>query len=229
MTRRTKHVVASAIVLSAYHRLNNAEFIIRSYLSHHHADRGDRLPAAFPKNHATLPSPEDKKDSGSYNVGEYSPYCSYNEMNLCSDQINYMISAYKMTEEEAKSTDDIRYRCRVPPIIHVDYSEEEEPFLLFHAGPHKTGTTALQAFIYDLIYKNDTIFPRDNFRIPSYDELPGVFGKEGVGLNLPHCSIKDYRAGGGNMNVGEVLCLSYHMNILIPSYCDLTFIDFGQA
>ncbi|KAL7524031.1 hypothetical protein ACHAXR_001253, partial [Thalassiosira sp. AJA248-18] len=64
------------------------------------------------------------------------------------------------------------------------------------------GTTALQAFIYDLIYANDTIFSRDNLRVPSYDELPGGFAKEGVGLNLPHCSLERYKRSGGQNNIG---------------------------
>jgi len=69
-------------------------------------------------------------------------------------------------------------------------------------GPHKTGTTALQAFIYDLHYRNSTIFSNDNLRIAQYDELPGVFAKEGVMLNLPHCSLEKYKNSGGQMNAG---------------------------
>lgn len=66
-------------------------------------------------------------------------------------------------------------------------------------GPHKTGTTALQAFIYDQVDKGGAIFTFDNIRIPKYEELPGVFGKEGIMLNLPHCSLEKYKASGGQM------------------------------
>lgn len=61
------------------------------------------------------------------------------------------------------------------------------------------GTTAMQDLIYGLMHKNSTVFSKDNIRVPTYDELPGVFGKEGVGLNLPHCSLKNYKEDGGQM------------------------------
>ena len=67
--------------------------------------------------------------------------------------------------------------------------------------PEQTGTTALQAFLYDLNYTDPSVFLGDGIRIPSHDELPGVFGKEGLGLNLAHCSMRNYKRGGGKMNV----------------------------
>ena len=108
------------------------------------------------------------------------------------------MSRYKCTENEAKQNQDVLSRCTTPYI--ATKKSYDEPSVIIHAGPHKTGTTALQAFIYDLVYRNETIFLSDNIRVPSYDELPGVFGKEGVMLNLPHCSLDDYKNSGGQMN-----------------------------
>ena len=122
---------------------------------------------------------------------------------MCEVMVERYTAIYNLTREEAIKKDDIIDHCTAPPIYHKIYSkeeEEEEPHIVFHVGPHKTGTTALQAFIYDLIYVNDTIFPRDNYRVPSYEELPGVFAKEGVGLNLPHCSLTHYKRSGGQNN-----------------------------
>ena len=132
--------------------------------------------------------------------GNFCPICSYNGGVLCENRVKNVMKQRGSTMEEAiKSSMD---RCTSPPIQHKIYNEEDEPHIVFHVGPHKTGTTALQAFIYDLIYVNGTIFPRDNYRVPSYEELPGVFAKEGVGLNLPHCSLENYKRSGGQENEG---------------------------
>ena len=56
----------------------------------------------------------------------------------------------------------------------------------------------MQAFIYE----NLDILALDNLRVPTYDELPGNFGREGVGLNLAHCSIAGLKRNGGDMNAG---------------------------
>lgn len=143
-----------------------------------------------------------KIKTDSYNVGQFCPHCGFSDDILCNKRVEYMVQKYKTSEEEAMKSEDILTRCKTPRIGHKVYAKEDEPSVILHAGPHKTGTTALQAFIYDLIYVNATIFPRDNLRIPSYDELPGVFAKEGVGLNLPHCSIDGFKNNGGGMNAG---------------------------
>lgn len=131
---------------------------------------------------------------------------------------------YKVTREQVLSpvdrNEDLIGRCMTPPMHHrvsinngnsgvrgANGEEDDEPYVILHAGPHKTGTTALQAFIYDLEYAtNGTTFLKDNLRVPTYDELPGVFGKEGVGLNLPHCSILGFKLGGGSMVRFYVSC-----------------------
>ena len=56
--------------------------------------------------------------------------------------------------------------------------------------------------MYDLIYTEPSVFLRDGVRVPSFDELPGMYGKEGVGLNLAHCSLRYHKDSGGEMNIG---------------------------
>ena len=134
--------------------------------------------------------------------GEFCEHCPYSEADLCKNRIEYMVKQYKISAEEARGNSDVVERCLAPYFYDnvTTYTEEDEPSVIIHAGPHKTGTTALQAFIYDHVFKNETMFKRDNIRIPLYDELPGVFGKEGVMLNLPHCSLQNYKRSGGQMN-----------------------------
>ncbi|KAL7545379.1 hypothetical protein ACHAWF_008727 [Thalassiosira exigua] len=64
------------------------------------------------------------------------------------------------------------------------------------------GTTAIQSFLYDSLWKNATFLQEDNFGIPTFDDLPGIFGGEGPMLNFSHCMIADFVKGGGQMNVG---------------------------
>lgn len=134
---------------------------------------------------------------------EFCPHCTYSEWKLCADQVKNLVenSNAGTTEENAMNGELVRSRCEMPRIGHNVYATEDEPSIILHVGPHKTGTTALQSFIYHLIYtNNETVFLRDNLRIPIYDELPGVFAKEGVGLNLPHCMVENYKRDGGQMN-----------------------------
>ncbi|KAL7530243.1 hypothetical protein ACHAWF_003300 [Thalassiosira exigua] len=206
---RIKYAVAFVVVLSAYHQLNDEDFIIKSFHSHNVSkSQSERIRTAqsAARNNTIggerMPT-KNKKDTGSYEVGKFCAFCTFSKDALCVDRVEYLMSKYKMSEKDAKQNEAVLELCKTPPPpITNAYSEEKEPFVILHAGPHKTGTTALQAFIYDMMYKNDTIFLRDNIRVPTYDELPGVFGKEGVGLNLPHCSIEKYKRDGGNMNVG---------------------------
>jgi len=140
--------------------------------------------------------------SDSYNPGRFCPHCGYADNMLCNERVQFLIQRYKKSETEAMQNEELLSRCKTPLIVHKVHAEEDEPSVILHAGPHKTGTTALQAFIYDLMFVNHTIFLQDNLRVPTYDELPGVFAKEGVGLNLPHCSINGFKRNGGNMNAG---------------------------
>lgn len=62
----------------------------------------------------------------------------------------------------------------------------------------------MQAFIYESMFTtNNTFFLEDNIRVPTYSDLPGAFGKgrgkEGVSLNLAHCSLDNYVKSGGYM------------------------------
>ena len=216
---RFKYVVASVVVLSAYHRLSDAEFIITSFHIHaqprnggpNSSEKKDRM--RRPKG-ANTSNTTNKIYTGSYDVGEFCRYCTYSDALLCEDRVQYMMKKYKLSEAQAKNQTDMLDRCTTPPIHRKVYAEEDEPYMVLHVGPHKTGTTAMQAFIYDLIYANDTIITRDNFRVPSYEELPGVFAKEGVGLNLPHCALEDYKKSGGQENIG----MCYRMRKEFPKF-----------
>ncbi|EJK66302.1 hypothetical protein THAOC_12786 [Thalassiosira oceanica] len=114
------------------------------------------------------------------------------------------MKVYGSTEEEARAGANVTPpACRLPEskVWLNTYAERDEPAVHLHIGPHKTGTTALQAFIYDTLHANETLFLEDNIRVPKYEELPGTFAKEGVGLNLAHCCIIGYKGeGGGQMN-----------------------------
>mmetsp|Transcript_4962 Transcript_4962/g.9219 ORF Transcript_4962/g.9219 Transcript_4962/m.9219 type:complete len:356 (+) Transcript_4962:27-1094(+) len=70
-----------------------------------------------------------------------------------------------------------------------------------HSPHFFTGTTSIQSFLYNSLWKNATFLDKDNLAIPTFDELPGVFGDTGPMLNLAHCSIKNYVKDGGQMNI----------------------------
>lgn len=213
---RLQYIVATIIVLSGYHRLANVEFIIESFHSYDNAApkaEGDfkvkhlELPPAIKNSTVISVSTNKNMDDNGYHeieyidedyiVGQFCPYCTYNDFSLCLERVQYLMSRYNTPLEDAKNS--VLERCKTPPLNAKSYTQEDEPVLTLHAGPHKTGTTALQAFIYDMEYANATVFKRDNLRIPHYDELPGLFGEEGVGLNLPHCSLDQYKSSGGQM------------------------------
>eukprot|EP00584_Thalassiosira_punctigera_P000354 CAMPEP_0172538166 /NCGR_PEP_ID=MMETSP1067-20121228/9615_1 /TAXON_ID=265564 ORGANISM="Thalassiosira punctigera, Strain Tpunct2005C2" /NCGR_SAMPLE_ID=MMETSP1067 /ASSEMBLY_ACC=CAM_ASM_000444 /LENGTH=370 /DNA_ID=CAMNT_0013323611 /DNA_START=498 /DNA_END=1607 /DNA_ORIENTATION=+ len=98
---------------------------------------------------------------------------------------------HKLSEREAK--ENLMSNCG------VDYSTE--PYVFIYAGPHKTGTTSIQSFIYNSLGKNASYLVEDKFAIPTFDELPGVFGGLGPGLNLAHCMLENYVKDGGQMNI----------------------------
>mmetsp|Transcript_4478 Transcript_4478/g.9813 ORF Transcript_4478/g.9813 Transcript_4478/m.9813 type:complete len:507 (+) Transcript_4478:365-1885(+) len=122
---------------------------------------------------------------------EFCGTCYHDLTYTCNERLKYIMSKYKMTELEAKQ--DLMSTCG------VDYSTE--PFVLIHAGPHKTGTTSIQSFIYHSLWQNKTFLREDNYAVPDAEILPGIFGDVGPGLNLAHCMLSDYRKDGGQMNV----------------------------
>lgn len=212
---RLKYIVASYVVLLGLHRFANEKFILESFHSHGPTSRkrpssNQPISASAHENntiaiHSELdrvPPSQAAPEDDDYVVGEFCPHCTFNTDSLCIDRVNYLMQRYNIGEKSAKNNKQVLERCMAPPIPHKLYAEEDEPSVIIHAGPHKTATTALQAFMYDLIFTNETIFQKDKLRVPNYDELPGVFGKEGVGLNLAHCSLEDYKNSGGTMNIG---------------------------
>lgn len=136
---------------------------------------------------------------------DFCPHCNFLDGHMtCGMRVDYLMKVYGSTEEEARAGANVTPpACRLPEskVWLNTYAERDEPAVHLHIGPHKTGTTALQAFIYDTLHANETLFLEDNIRVPKYEELPGTFAKEGVGLNLAHCCIIGYKGeGGGQMN-----------------------------
>ena len=73
--------------------------------------------------------------------------------------------------------------------------DRKEPKVILHLGPHKTGTSALQAFIHS---KNAiTFFQSDNVSIPPKHALPGA--KTMTDFNFAHCMIRNYLEDNGEL------------------------------
>mmetsp|Transcript_7788 Transcript_7788/g.16786 ORF Transcript_7788/g.16786 Transcript_7788/m.16786 type:complete len:470 (-) Transcript_7788:27-1436(-) len=79
--------------------------------------------------------------------------------------------------------------------------QSNEPYVLLHIGPHKTGTTTLQNFLVSAHSKDLPFLKADNLVIPSEEDLPGTFHKMPM-LNFAHCMLKNYKKDGGQLNVG---------------------------
>lgn len=209
---RLRFSVTLIFVLSALYRFNDEKFILQSFRGHGTsrgngtalsewelppADDSKLMVAHLPRPNWTAPKYSD------YEVGQFCVHCSYdNGEKMCADRAEFLETRYKMSKAEARNSPELLRTCKTPPLPRKVHAEEDEPSIIIHAGPHKTGTTALQAFIYDLAYTNETLFTFDNIRIPTYEELPGVYAKEGVMLNLAHCALKRFKRSGGNMNKG---------------------------
>ena len=117
--------------------------------------------------------------------------CAYNNINSCDERLKYLITKYQLTEEKARES--------LMPKCFMDYSTE--PYVLLHVGPHKTGTTSIQKFLYNSLRNNATYLEDDKFAIPTFDDLPGIFGHEGPMLNFAHCMLENYAHDGGQMNI----------------------------
>jgi len=165
-----------------------------------------------------------KTESASYIPGQFCHQCLYDKETTCGERVKLMTRGRQKSKGEAIAAviknaqakrKGLTATCLTP--LHKVFRKEDEPTMILHVGPHKTGTTALQSLLYDLVYEtnNGTTLLEDNLRVPTYDELPGLFGKvvvptsenifgaggrEGVGLNLPHCSLRNYKESGGSMS-----------------------------
>lgn len=145
---------------------------------------------------------QEKLRTTGFAPGQFCSFCQWNKESMCAGRLGFVMNKYQMNETAAKAS--LRDRCTTPIIPHNVYAEDDEPSIILQVGPHKTGTTALQSFIYNMAKERNTVLLEDNLRIPLEHELPGAFGKEGVGLNLPHCSINRHKRDGGQMS--EAMC-----------------------
>mmetsp|Transcript_6000 Transcript_6000/g.10353 ORF Transcript_6000/g.10353 Transcript_6000/m.10353 type:complete len:525 (+) Transcript_6000:131-1705(+) len=118
-------------------------------------------------------------------------HCSYDLHNTCNERLKFVMGRHHVPEGKARED--------LIPDCGIDYSSE--PYVLLHAGPHKTGTTSIQSFLYHSLWKNATFLDEDNFAIPTFDELPGRFGEIGPMLNFAHCMIANLVRDGGQMNM----------------------------
>lgn len=147
---RLRYAVASTVVLLAFQRFSDEKFIIESFhLGHGGSSSGVKSSSKQTPPHASnatqwemnsvrqFPVAEDDD----YVVGEFCPHCTFNTDSLCIDRVNYLMQRYKIDEANAKNNNQVQEKCMAPPIPHNFYAEEDEPSVIIHAGPHKTGTT----------------------------------------------------------------------------------------
>ncbi|KAL3781766.1 hypothetical protein ACHAWO_002112 [Cyclotella atomus] len=120
--------------------------------------------------------------------------CPYNILITCSERVDELMDKYRLTRFDAQN--ELLANCG------IDYLNE--PYVLLHVGPHKTGTTSIQEFLYNSLESNSTSYlDEDNFAIPTYTQLPGWFKGHGAMLNFAHCMIKNYRGDGGRVSAGK--------------------------
>ena len=62
---------------------------------------------------------------------QFCGHCRFNDKYTCQQRVEYMMKAYSIVESVARSNDVVEEKCKLYP--------EDEPYLLIHAGPHKTG------------------------------------------------------------------------------------------
>lgn len=145
---------------------------------------------------------EEKLRTTGFGPGQFCLFCQWSKISMCGTRLGFLMTKYEMNETAAKAS--LRDRCATPTIPHNVYAEDDEPSIILQVGPHKTGTTALQSFIYNIAKARNAVLLEDNLRIPLTHELPGTFDGEGVGLILPHCSINRHKRDGGQMS--EAMC-----------------------
>ncbi|KAL3799457.1 hypothetical protein HJC23_013912 [Cyclotella cryptica] len=120
----------------------------------------------------------------------YCGYCPFDIYVTCDEQLEKIMNG-KPGLDVMKAQKSLLPTCGL---------EGGEPYVLLHVGPHKTGTTSIQNFIFESIYYNKTFFEEDNFAIPQYQDMPGRFDKEGTWLNFAHCMLHNYNKDGGRMH-----------------------------
>lgn len=138
---RLKYVVATFVVLQSLHRMHNTKFIVQSF--HGHGGR------SISKNRRSLAEPDEQQETPlHYNItnktangddlvgGQYCSFCLYTEGQLCADRVGYLMSKYKLSEEEAMKNEDLLNRCRVPKFYDYKnvYTYDKEPSVIIHAG-----------------------------------------------------------------------------------------------
>ena len=62
---------------------------------------------------------------------EFCGHCPFNEKITCQQRVQYMMQTYGVVQTVARTQKDVEERCNMYP--------EDEPYVLIHVGPHKTG------------------------------------------------------------------------------------------
>ena len=156
----------------------------------------DAVAPSLPNNHTNILM---QQNAHAFNITEkedkenivWCGGCAYNNINSCDERLKYLMEKYNLAESKARES--------LMPKCIMDYSTE--PYVLLHVGPHKTGTTSIQKFLYNSLRNNATYLEDDKFAIPTFDDLPGIFGHEGPMLNFAHCMLENYAHDGGQMNI----------------------------
>ena len=76
-----------------------------------------------------------------YNVADpastFCPHCEFHKDATCDRRVAALVERYHMNESEAEDV-ALKERCRFPPPVWLPtYSEEDEPAVILHVGPHK--------------------------------------------------------------------------------------------
>ena len=68
-------------------------------------------------------------------TSQFCGHCRFNDVYTCQQRVEYMMKEYGIVQTVARSNDVVEERCKLYPV--------DEPYLLIHAGPHKTGELVL--------------------------------------------------------------------------------------
>ncbi len=149
-----------------------------------------------------LPNEENIHTIG-FSPGHFCSFCNGTTDFMCTaGRLDFVMKRYNLNESAATAI--LLEKCTTSTNLQNMNTKDDEPSIILHVGPHKTGTTALQSFIYDMVELNNNTLLGDNLRIPLSHELPGIYKENGVGLNLAQCSINRYKRDGGRMS--KALC-----------------------
>ena len=75
-------------------------------------------------------------------TNQFCGHCRFNNKYTCQQRVEYMMKEYGIVQTVARSNDVVEERCKLYPV--------DEPYLLIHAGPHKTGEFVL--LLYFVVY-----------------------------------------------------------------------------